>query len=194
MYLVKLGDKVPRRGNAFSRWLGRFTLRLFGWRMEGEFPNLNKCVFVAAPHTSNWDFLHGIAVVFALGLRVSWMGKDALFKRPFGWIMRWLGGVAIDRSASHGVVAQMAQEFANRSHFLLAVTPEGTRSRVARWKTGFYHIARSARVPIVLVYLDYRRRVLGVGDVVVPTGAVEQELDAIRAFFQSFRGKAQPQG
>jgi 1-acyl-sn-glycerol-3-phosphate acyltransferase len=118
-------------------------------------PDCGKLVIIAAPHTSNWDFVFGMTGAFALGLELHWMGKHTLFKPPLGGVMRWLGGLAIDRRAAHGVVEQVADEFARRGQLLLVVTPEGTRSKVERWKTGFWHIARAAGVPILLGGLDY---------------------------------------
>jgi 1-acyl-sn-glycerol-3-phosphate acyltransferase len=189
MRLPEIGDAVPRRGNRFSRWLGRFTLSRFGWRIEGEVPNLARCVYIGAPHTSNWDFVHAVAAIFAVGVQISWMGKDILFRWPYGWFMRWLGGIPIDRSAAHGVVGQMVDEFDRRRQFWLGITPEGTRRAVARWKTGFYHIARGAEVPIVPVFLDYSRRVLGVGPLFVPTGDVDADIASLKSFYEGIAGK-----
>ena len=118
----------------------------------GEIPDLPKYVAIVAPHTSNWDFFHGMAAAFALGLRVSWMGKNTLFRRPFGGLMRWLGGVSIDRSASHGVVKQTVDIFASRPQLVLGFTPFGSPGKVALWKIGFYHIAKGGGPPLGPVY------------------------------------------
>ena len=123
--------RIPRAGNALTRVMGRFCLRLFGWRIEGELPNTEKFIIVVAPHTSNWDFIFGMAVVFATGLQASWLGKSSIFRPPWGGILRWLGGISVDRSAQQGVVEQSVRAFHERDQLVLCVTPEGTRKQVA---------------------------------------------------------------
>ena len=182
-------DRVPRRGNRLSRATGRTLLRLCGWRIDGEFPNVSKCVAIAAPHTSNWDFFFGMCTVFALGLRVDWIGKHTLFRRPFGWIMRLLGGTPINRRKSEGIVEQIVETMKARDGFILGLAPEGTRKRVGRWKTGFYRVAMQAGVPILLTYFDYERRTFGFGPTVEPTGDIEHEMAEIRKFYQERAAK-----
>ena len=179
------GPAVPRRGNAFTRGLAATCLRLAGWSFEGDMPNRGKLVIVAAPHTSNWDFVYGMTGAFALGLELHWMGKHTLFRPPFGGIMRWLGGLAIDRRAAHGVVEQVADEFARREGLLLVVTPEGTRSKVERWKTGFWHIARAAGVPILLGGLDYGRKRLVLGPLLEPGASLEEDMATIQTHYHT---------
>jgi 1-acyl-sn-glycerol-3-phosphate acyltransferase len=147
-------------------------------------PDCGKLVIIAAPHTSNWDFVFGMTGAFALGLELHWMGKHTLFKPPLGGVMRWLGGLAIDRRAAHGVVEQVADEFARRGQLLLVVTPEGTRSKVERWKTGFWHIARAAGVPILLGGLDYGRKRLVFGPLLVPGESLEEDMAMIQAHYR----------
>jgi 1-acyl-sn-glycerol-3-phosphate acyltransferase len=185
----ELPSQAPRRGNAFSRWLGRSLLRLGGWRVVGGFPDLPQYVVIIAPHTSNWDFFIGINVVFGLGLRASFLGKHVLFKGPFGALLRWMGGVPIDRRAAHGTVGEAVDAFRRRERFVLGVTPEGTRARVARWKTGFYHIACGANVPIVPVALDYAAREAQIGAPFYPTGDDEGDIACLQAHFAGVRGK-----
>jgi 1-acyl-sn-glycerol-3-phosphate acyltransferase len=187
MSIPEPGPRLPRRGNALTRGLAGACLRLAGWRFEGALPDRGKLVIVAAPHTSNWDFVIGMTGVFALGLELHWMGKHTLFKRPFGGFMRWLGGLAIDRSAAHGVVEQVANEFARRERLLLVVTPEGTRSKVARWKTGFWHIARAAGVPILLGGLDYGRKRMILGPLLEPGDSLEQDMATIQAHYRGMK-------
>jgi 1-acyl-sn-glycerol-3-phosphate acyltransferase len=179
------GASVPQRGNALVRSLCATGLRLAGWRFEGELPDAGKMIIVAAPHTSNWDFVIGMAGVFALGVDLHWMGKHTLFKAPFGGFMRWLGGLAIDRTAAHGVVEQVVEEFDRRDRLLLVVTPEGTRSKVARWKTGFWHIARGAGVPILLAGLDYRHKRLLLGPLVQPGESLDEDMAIIQARYSN---------
>ncbi len=178
------GPALPRRGNALTRRFAATCLRLAGWGFEGALPDRGKLVIVAAPHTSNWDFVIGMTGVFALGLELHWMGKHTLFKPPYGGFMRWLGGLAIDRRAAHGVVEQVTDEFQRRERLLLVVTPEGTRSKVARWKTGFWHIARSAGVPILLGGLDYGRKRLILGPLLEPGESLEADMATIQAHYR----------
>lgn len=184
-----LGNRVPKRNSAAGAWLGKTILRLAGWQMEGQVPNEPKFVAIAAPHTSNWDFVIGMAFVYAIGLQVQWMGKDSLFKPPFGGFMKRLGGVPIVRSASHGVVDQMVDEFNRREHFVLGITPEGTRRKVEKWKSGFYYIALKAGVPILPGFIDFGRRRIGFGPPFLPTGNIEEDLAAIQTFYADKRGK-----
>ena len=169
-------------------WIGRTWLRLFGWRTEGSIDH-PKMVLIAAPHTTNWDLPFMLACSYAMGFKVQWLGKHTLFRPPFGWVMRALGGVPVDRRSRHNMVEQAAALFRARERLILAVPPEGTRSRVDFWKSGFYHIARSAGVPIALGYLDFERKVGGIGGYVFPSGNVREDMDKLRAFYADKRGK-----
>ncbi len=171
------------------RWFSLAYLRIFGWRYEGRLPDSPKCVMIAAPHTSNWDFPITMFLAFALNLKVYWMGKASLFKRPFGSVMRWLGGIPIDRSTSHNVVDHTIEVFNRHENLVIVVPPEGTRNKVSYWKTGFYHIAYGAGVPIVLGFIDFRRKAGGIGPVVIPTGDIERDMYAIHNFYADISGK-----
>lgn len=168
--------------------LGRAYLRLAGWRIEGAFPEVPKCVAVVAPHTSNWDFTLGVAFMFAAGLRVSWLGKHALFKAPFRRMLRSLGGIPVDRRASHGVVGACVKAFEVAPALLLALAPEGTRKGVSQWKTGFYQIASEAGVPILPVGFDYRDHVIRLMPLFRPSGDREQDIPRIQALFEQVHG------
>ena len=170
------------------RTLGRAYLRLAGWRIEGAFPTDPKYVLIVAPHTSNWDFMLGVAVVFALELRVSWLGKHSLFKSPFRAFLRWLGGIPVNRSASHGVVGECVKAFAAAPALMLALAPEGTRKGVSQWKTGFYRIAEAAGVPILPVGFDYREHVVRLRPLFQPSGDLELDLPLIQALFSQVHG------
>lgn len=183
MRVPRPGPQIPRRGNAFTRAVGRAVLRVLRFRIAGDLPDLPKWVAIAAPHSSNWDFVIGIAAAFAIGVRVDWIGKHTLFRRPFGPTMRWLGGTPVERHATRGRVEETAALVRSRDRIVLALAPEGTRRRVERWRTGFYWIARGAGVPIVPCYLDYARREVGIGPVFRPTGSLERDLEEIRAFY-----------
>lgn len=156
-----------------------------GWRVEGRFPVIPKFVLVAAPHTSNWDLPYALFITFFLGNKIYWMGKATIFRRPFKGFFKWLGGIPIDRSKSHDVVSLSIQLFTRNEKLIMAIPPAGTRKRVDKWKTGFYYIARGAEVPIVLGFLDYRRKVGGIGPVIYPTGDIEADMKTISAFYSN---------
>jgi 1-acyl-sn-glycerol-3-phosphate acyltransferase len=170
-------------------WLANKILRLFGWNAVGSLADYPKCVIVVAPHTSNWDFPVLMLVKIALRLKVAWMGKHTLFRPPFGWAMRWLGGLPINRSARHNMVEQAVESFRTHDRLLLAIPPEGTRKRASYWRSGFYHIALGAQVPIALAFADYRRKVGGIGDVIMPSGDVDADMALIRNFYSGIVGK-----
>ena len=182
--LPDLGDRVPRRGNALTRLVGRAALRLMGWRLTGAFPNLPKYVIAVAPHTSNWDFVVGVLVRQATGMGAQFLGKHTLFRPPLGFVMRWFGGIPVRRDAGVGLVQQTVEAFRPREAFLLVVAPEGTRGAVAAWRTGFYYIALGAGVPISLVTIDYGRKEVVAGPVLVPSGDLEADLKTMHTFFE----------
>jgi len=165
------------------RLIAMVILRLMGWTAIGRELHRPKLVLIGAPHTSNWDFPLMLLIVLKLRLNVFWMGKHTLFRFPFGGLMRWLGGIPIDRSKSNNVVQQVTEEYNKQSELVVLIPPEGTRSKVDRWKTGFYHIARNAGVPILLGYVDAPRKEAGLADFFTPTGDLEQDMAAIRAFY-----------
>jgi len=173
----------PTRGNAFSRAIGRTLLGLFGWRITGTFPPLPQFVLIVAPHTSNWDFFVGVLGMFATDLRAHWLGKHTIFRWPLSPLLRWLGGEPVDRSAPHGTVGAAIAHFRSHAHWVLALSPEGTRRRVAAWRTGFLRIATGAGVPIVPVWFDYRSRTIGIGAPVRPSGDELADLAQLRALF-----------
>ena len=187
--LPLLGACVPRRGSAAARAFGRLALRLMGWRVDGEVPDLPKFVIAVAPHTSNWDFVVGAATMFALDLRLSFIGKHSLFRWPVAGVMRWMGGIPVDRGASHGLVGETVKAFASVDGRILAIAPQGTRKRGARFRSGFLHIARGANVPVVLASLDYASRCLRLGPSFMPGEDVDAELARVEAFFAKVKGK-----
>jgi 1-acyl-sn-glycerol-3-phosphate acyltransferase len=177
--------------NHVLRALSVTFLRLTGWTVEGSLPtSAAKSVFIAAPHTSNWDLPYTLMVAFALRLNPYWMGKAGIFRFPFGGLMRWFGGIAVDRSKSNNLVAASAQALTDADGPLqLIVPPEGTRSKTRYWKTGFYYIATTAQVPIILAYMDYATKRSGLGPAFEPTGDIEADMDRIKTFYQPFKGK-----
>ena len=185
----ELGSEIPRRGNAAVRAFGRWLLRLLGWRVEGEMPNLPKFVAAVAPHTSNWDFVVGAAAMFALDLKIEFIGKHTLFRGPLAPVMRWMGGIPVDRSSAHGVVGEAVAAFARVDRRILAIAPQGTRRPVPRFKTGFLHIARGAGVPVMLAAFDYDARVIRFGPTLQIGEDIEAERARIEAHFAPIRGR-----
>lgn len=177
--------------NTLLRALSLVVLRLGGWKVEGRLPpEATKSVLIAAPHTSNWDLPYTLMLAFALRLRVYWMGKQSIFNFPFGGLMRWLGGIAVNRNQSSNLVASSAQSLRDAEGSMqLIVSPEGTRGKSRHWKTGFYFIAQQAQVPIVMAFVDYERKVGGLGPLFVPTGDVEADMARIKAFYAPIKGK-----
>ena len=171
------------------RWFSLIMLRLLGWRLVGDFPRDKKYVLIGAPHTSNWDFPFTLMFCFAGGAKLYWMGKHTLFSGPAGPLMRWLGGISVDRRQKNSLVEQMIEVYQRSDSLVVAVPPEGTRSRVSEWKTGFYHIACGAQVPIALGYLDFSRKQGGVMGLFQPTGDIAHDMPLIRARYRDVRGK-----
>jgi 1-acyl-sn-glycerol-3-phosphate acyltransferase len=175
-------DRAWRR--VFRAWV-----KASGWRLEGEFPDSAKLVLIVAPHSSWWDGIHGLLFKVALGADITFMAKRELFRWPLGGLLRRLGGVAIERRAAHDVVEQMVERFRTSERLWLGIEPEGTRKAVVKWKSGFWHIAREAGVPILPGYFDYPRKVIGLGPLFRPTGDTDADIGALRAFYEPFRGK-----
>ena len=187
--IPELPPAIPRRGSALWRWIGRAILRARGWGFEGNFPDLPRMVVAVAPHTSNWDFVHGAAAMFALDLRISFIGKHTLFVWPFGSFFKWMGGIPVDRSAAHGVVGEAVDGFRSDHVRVLAIAPEGTRRKVERYKTGFLHIARGAGVPVLLVGLDYSTRTVRIGPLLDIGEDIEAERLRVEAHFATIPGR-----
>jgi len=177
--------------NTLLRGLSLAFLKLAGWKVEGCLPpHCQKSVFIAAPHTSNWDLPYTLMVAFVLRLNIYWMGKEEIFKPPFRHLMMWLGGIPVAREKCNNLVAASAEAIqAADGPLQLVVPPEGTRSKARYWKTGFYYIAVSAQVPIVMAYMDYAQKRSGLGPVFQPTGDIEADMAAIKAFYAPFKGK-----
>lgn len=169
--------------------LSRLYLKLSGWTLKGEAPAVDKCVIIAAPHTSNWDFLMIITMAFAFKLEIHWMGKNSLFRGPFGPLMRWMGGIAVDRRQTNNLVEATVQAYAQRQRLMVAVPPEGTRGKVKKWKSGFYHIAHQAQIPIAPSFLDFGNRIGGFFPCITPSGDYERDLKDIQSLYRGMQGK-----
>lgn len=165
-------------------------LKLIGWRIGSQLdPSIKKCVLVAAPHTSNYDYPIALATLYACGVRVRFLAKNTLFKFPLGILMRATGGIPVDRSKHTNMVESMIAMFAQHDQLILMIPAEGTRSYVKEWKSGFYHTAMGAQVPIVLGYLDYGKKVAGFGDLFYPTGDYQKDLADIQNFYRKFKAR-----
>ena len=175
--------------NVLMHWFSRMALRLTGWRVVGGVPTVPKYVLIAAPHTSNWDFPVALMVCFALRLRVYWMGKDSLFPPLVGGVMRWLGGIPVNRARSGNLVQATVDAYNSNARLIVIVPPEGTRSKVTQWKTGFYYIAQGAGVPIALGYLDFRKKEAGLSRMFQPSGDIAADMVEIQAFYAGITGK-----
>ena len=186
-----LPPNAPRvKPNAFTRWFGRTVLRLGGWRVVGEFPDVRKLVLIGAPHSSNWDGIWGMAAKTALGLELRVLGKDALFKIPgVGFLLRRLGVIPVDRSAPHGVVEQAAAMIRDADKLWYGLAPEGTRKRVERWKSGFWKIAKAADVPVLPVYFHYPDKVIGIGPLWTMSDDFAADMKRIHAWYAPWTGK-----
>ncbi|WP_298440863.1 lysophospholipid acyltransferase family protein [uncultured Ferrimonas sp.] len=169
--------------------LCKTLLQLAGWRIEGQLPALPKFVVIAGPHTSNWDFILGILAKGQLRIPARFIGKHQLFKPPFGWLFRALGGRPVVRTQANNLVETIAALFQQEPRFVMALSPEGTRAPVARWKTGFYHIAILAKVPIVPVAFDFRQRRIVIGDALYPGDSKAADMAQLLAFFRQFQGR-----
>ena len=181
----RLPALAPHRAYGLLGSVGRGWLRLNGWRVVGEFPNVPRCVAAVAPHSSNLDFMHGAAVVFSSGLRVSFIAKHTLFSGALGPFMRWMGGMPVDRARPNGLIEAMVEVFARPEPVWLAITPEGTRTPVKDFKSGFYRIALSAGVPILPVAFNYRERALILLPLVIPQPDVERGVAEMEALFRA---------
>ena len=172
-----------------KRWLARKLLRLGGWTLEGEKPDCPRYVLIAAPHTSNWDFPLMLLFGAAFDIKVRWMGKHSLFWPPLGWFLRATGGMPIERGGSNNIVKTMVEAFAGHPELVLAVPTEGTRARAEYWKSGFYHIAREAKLPIVPSFLDFGRKRGGFGPALQLSGNMSTDMQYFRDFYAPMQGK-----
>jgi 1-acyl-sn-glycerol-3-phosphate acyltransferase len=180
---------MPKLRDGWQRRACRAVLRLCGWSLVGEFPDVPKAVLIAAPHSSWWDGIWGLLLKVAMGADVRFMGKQELFRWPLGGLLRRLGGMAVDRGATRGVVEQMIDQFRRREQLWLGIAPEGTRKPVARWRSGFWHIAHAAGVPIVPAYFNYPDKTIGIGPLFETSADMEADLARLRAFYGGYKGK-----
>jgi 1-acyl-sn-glycerol-3-phosphate acyltransferase len=172
-----------------SQRIALFLIRLTGWKLAVNLPPTNKFVMVGAPHTSNWDLWYALLIMYGAGIRFNWVGKDSLFWWPLGVFLRRLRGIPVNRHSRTNFVQQVVNLFHERESLMIAIAPEGTRSRTEGWRTGFYYIALGAEVPIALGYVDYKTRTIGVGGYLTPTGDLEADFTQIQAFYADKQGR-----
>jgi 1-acyl-sn-glycerol-3-phosphate acyltransferase len=169
----------------------KLIMKIIGWKTEGGLPeNDKKFVIIVVPHTSNWDFLLGVVIRGAMGFKANFLGKDSLFRGPFGFFFRSLGGIPVNRNASQNMVEQVVGEVKKRKSFILAIAPEGTRGKVKKWRTGFYYIALNTGIPIIMCQLDFEFRVARFLEPFYPTGNAEKDLEFIKGQFINIKGLA----
>lgn len=180
---------MPRLGNRFSRAIGRGLLRLLGWTLEGELPNEKKIMVALAPHTSNWDFIVAMPAIMGVGVKISYLMKKEAFFWPLAGLWKWLGGIPTDRSAAGGVVEQVASYYTEHDKCWVAITPEGTRSKVDKWKTGFIRIAHRSNVPVLVIAFDGPGKRIVIDKMFHSQGDYENEADELRDYVnQKFVG------
>jgi len=169
--------------------LAATLLNLFGWKVSYTIPRIDRCVVIGAPHTSNWDFPLALLALRVIDLPFHWVGKHTLFKGPLGPLMRFLGGIPVDRRGQTGFTREIITLFQQRSQLALVLAPEGTRSRTDGWKSGFYHIAVGAGVPIALGYIDYRTRQIGIERLFTPSGDIESDFAVLQDYYRDKFGR-----
>ena len=185
----QLPEEMPRIGNWFTQGIGLLIVKALGWRFEGEFPPEKKLMVALAPHTSNWDFVVAMPFILALKLKASWLMKKEAFFFPFKRLFMWLGGIPTDRKAPGGMAKQVAVQFRENEKMWVAITPEGTRKKTAKWKNGFLRIAYAAKVPILLVAWDFPNKCIRVDSLYRPTGDQDVDMYEIRKRFDKYQGR-----
>ncbi len=183
--MTEIDDHPPGLAARAVRRLLLLLYRMRGWKAEGEVPEPRRFIIIAAPHTSNWDFVNFLGLTADLKVRAHFMGKLSLFKWPIGGFMKQMGGIPVDRRGGTNVVQQMVDEFARRAEFMLTVAPEGTRGKTTKWRTGFYQIALAAKVPLVVGFMDYGTRTGGLGPLIWPTGDFRADMIKVLETYKS---------
>lgn len=185
----EMPNSPPAGGNKFTGWLGNVILNITGWKFEGELPQHPKLVLAVAPHTSNWDFFLGVAVLFALRIKIRFLGKHSIFVPVVKQLLELIGGIPVDRNSAHGVVGEVVQQFNSQDKMILAVAPEGTRSPKFPWKTGFLAIAHQANAHVVLVGFDFARKRIVFGPVFLSEGNFEEDMQKVYSFYSTITAK-----
>lgn len=184
-----INQNSQRQPRTWVQRLAEFILNLSGWKLVGQRPPYDKYLLVGAHHTSSLDFPLTLLVCAGLGIRFHWIGKDTLFRPPLGWLMRWLGGIPVNRRERTNFTGQVIEKFNQADDLVIAISPEGTRAQTPYWRTGFYYIARGAQIPIALAFLDYPSRTCGVGPTIWPSANIEADLKKIARFYAGVQGR-----
>jgi len=175
--------------SAFTRWFGKTFLRVFGWRVEGSITNAERVLITAAPHTSNWDAVFGIAAVLGLNIRLHFLGKHTIFVPGLKWFMRWLGGIPVNRKNPEGVIEHVNGLVEKYEGIVIVIAPEGTRSKAEKWKSGFLRIAEASNCKIQMGALDFKHKRIVLGDLFEPTGDNQADIKNIKQWYTQFQGK-----
>ena len=180
---------LPKQKLSWGRTLAKSLVKLAGWRTHVVPPRTSSYVMIGAPHTTNWDLLLALVLITVEGIPLRIMGKDTLFRWPTGIFMRAIGAIPVNRRENTSMVDQIAERFSQNPDLIIGLAPEGTRSKVRNWRSGFYYIALKAQVPIVMAYLDYANKVVGLGPSIIPTGDIDADFEIIREFYSQITGK-----
>ncbi len=189
-FQVQVPQDAPMMCGPVLRAVGRSMLRFGGWKLVGNFPTDKKVLLIAAPHTSNWDWIIGIGALLALGIQLTYMAKHSLFKGPTGWLMRSTGAVPINRDSARNTVDEIVDQFEQRDQLYYLIAPEGTRKKVERWKSGFLRVAYKAKVPVLRVSFDYATKTISLGTYAELTGDIDKDLEAVQNYYSQFQGKS----
>lgn len=181
----ELPQHAPHFGGVLVQSIGKVGLRLLGWKVKGTLPDTPKAVFSAAPHTSNWDFIIAMFSVMAIGVKISYLMKKEAFFWPFKGVFMALGGIPIDRKASDDTVTQIVNWYEKSERLWVVITPEGTRKRVDKWKTGFLRVAEGAMVPVILVAWDYPSKTMVIDQLWRPTGDHAKDAQSIQIYMRN---------
>ncbi len=187
-----IGPNTPRMGNALTRWIGDVILKAMGWTLVGKLPNLKKAIIIGGPHTSNWDLFLAMGSMLSVGLKFSWMMKKEAFFWPLGSLWKKMGGIPIDRGAKIDFIGQLKTFFETQDKVWLGITPEGTRSKVERYKTGYLRIAKGVGVPLFIVGIDSTNKRIVLDKIWEPTGEIETENTAIKTYIESHYNGVNP--
>ena len=175
--------------SAFAQWFGRTVLDVFGWRVVGELPNLERVLVIGAPHTSNWDFVYAMAAILGLNLKLRWLGKHTIFKFGVTWFMNWLGGIPVNRGKPESIVENVARLVERDKGIIIGMAPEGTRKKVEKWKTGFLRISTVIDCPLFLVGLDFPNKLIVLDQLFYTTGDNDADIATLKAFYGKYTGK-----
>ena len=191
--IIRISEsQIPKRlrgnRNRFLKFIGKLGINLSGWTIKGMVPDEERIVIIAAPHTSNWDFILAMLTIFGLNIKIKWLGKDSIFKPGFKWFFNWLGGIPVNREEPNALIEHVVRIVEKEKAIVIAMTPEGTRKKVARWKTGFLRIAKLTKAKILLISINSQTKSIQIGNIFEPSGDTELDLNFIQDYYQNFKG------